>query len=106
MKAALCGAAIPCLSDHVLRVERLVEFFLGEKAFLKNDVINGPVGLKGFLGDLAAGLVADDGVEGGHDADAVLDHLVAAVLVDCDAFHTLLSEGVHSVGQPGDALHN
>ena len=79
------------LPDHIFRIKGLVEFLLGEKAFLKDYVVDRAVGLKGLFGDLGAGLVADDRVEGSHDADAVLHHLVAALLVDGDALHALLT---------------
>ena len=58
----------------------------------------------GFLGYHRALLVADDGVQGGHDANAVLDHLVAVFLVDGDTEDALFGKGLDDIPQPSEAL--
>ena len=57
-----------------------------------------------FLGNLRTFLVADDRIEGSNDADTVLYHLVAALLVDGDAEDTLRSQSLDSVLHPCQAL--
>ena len=91
---------------HIDWIKRSIKFLLGHQALLEHDVVNRTVGLVSLLGHLCAGLVADDGVEGGNDADGVLDHLLAMFLVDGDAKDTLLGEGVDGIGHPGDALED
>ena len=62
-------------NEHVGGVEGLVELLLSHEAFFEHDVLNRAIGLKGFLGHLRRGLVADIGVQGGNDTDGVLHHL-------------------------------
>ena len=71
--------------EHFLRVERLVKFFLAHDALFYHDVIyRATCGMR-LLRHLGTLLVADDWVEGGHDADAVLHHLIATLLVHGNA---------------------
>ena len=71
--------------DHVLRSEDGVKIFLREDAVLDDEVVDTTTRFEGFLSDLRGVLVADDGVEGGDDADAVTDVVTALVFVGGDA---------------------
>ena len=73
---------------------------------LKNDVIDRTVGLQGLLGNLGAGLVSDNRVQGSHYSDTVLHHVEATLPVDRDTVDALSTEGIHDIGQPGDAFHD
>ena len=57
-----------------------------------------------FLGYLGAGLITDNRIEGSHDADTVLYHLIAAFLVDSNAQYTFFCKGFDGVLHPGKAL--
>ena len=101
--------------QHLLGVEGFVEFVLGHELMLEHEVVDRASGLVGLLGNLRAALVADVRVQGGNDADGVLHHFVAALLVDGDAEHTLVGERGDSVAEPpktfkealrDDGLHN
>ena len=67
---------------------------------LQHEVVDRAAGLVGLLGYLRAVLVADVGIQGSDDADGVLHHLVAALLVDGDAEDTLVGEGSDGVAEP------
>ena len=82
---------------------------------LEHEVVDRASGLVGLLGNLCAALVADVRIQGGNDADGVLHHFVAALLVDGDAEHTLVGERRDGVAKPpktfkealrDDGLHN
>ena len=71
--------------EHFLRVERLVKFFLAHDALFYHDVIyRATCGMR-LLRHLATFLITNDRIEGGHDADAVLHHLIATLLVHGNA---------------------
>ena len=91
-------------NEHILWVESLVEFLLGHNALLEHYVIDGAVGLEGFLGYLGRGLVAYVRIQGCDDADGVLDHLEVALLIDRDAKYALLGEGLDSLLEPDETL--
>ena len=73
---------------------------------LEHQVIDAASGLEGFLRDLGGGLVADVRVQGGDDADGMLDHLVAVVGIDGDAVDALGAQGVHRIDEPGLAFED
>ena len=52
---------------------------------LEHEVIDSLAGFEGFLGNLGGILVADNGVEGGNYADAVVNVAAAGFFVGCDA---------------------
>ena len=71
--------------EHLLRVERLVKFFLAHDALFYHDVIyRATCGMR-LLRHLATFLLPNDRIEGGHAADAVLHHLIATLLVHGNA---------------------
>ena len=85
--------------DHVLRSEDGVKIFLREDAVLDDEVVDTTARFEGFLSDLRGVLIADDGVEGGDDADAVADVVAALVFVGGDTVNAEGAEGVEAVDQ-------
>ena len=66
---------------------------------LDDQVIDATPCLEGFLSDLRRVLVADDGVEGCDDTDAIADIVTALVLVSRDAIDAEGAEGVEAIDQ-------
>ena len=69
-------------TDHILRFEYLVEFLLAEDAVFEHQLIHAATRFERLLGDFGRILIADDRIEGGNDADAVV-HVSAAALLLC-----------------------
>ena len=90
--------------DHVLRSEYRVKVFLREDAVLDDEVIDTATRLESFLSDLRRVLVADDGVEGGDDTDAIADVVAALVFVGSDAVDAERAERVEAIDQEVDRL--
>ena len=90
--------------QHVLGVERFVELFFGHQLFFEHDVVDRAVGFQGFFGHLRAVFIADIGVQGRHNADGVLHHFVATLLVHGDAHHAFFGQGVDGIAQPPEAF--
>ena len=90
--------------DHILRSEDSIKVFLREDAVLDDEVIDTATRFEGFLSDLRGVLVADDGVEGGDDTDAVADVVAALVFVGGDAVDAERAERVEAVDQKVDGF--
>ena len=71
---------------------------------LDDEVIDTATRFEGFLSDLRGVLVADDGVEGGDDTDAVADVVAALVFVGGDAVDAERAERVEAVDQKVDGF--
>ena len=90
--------------DHVLRSEDSIKVFLREDAVLDDEIIDTATRFEGFLSDLRGVLVADDGVEGGDDTDAVADVVAALVFVGGDAVDAERAERVEAIDQKVDGF--
>ena len=90
--------------DHILRSEDSIKVFLREDAVLDDEIIDATTRFEGFLGDLRGVLIADDGVEGGDDTDAVADVVAALVFVGGDAVDAERAERVEAVDQKVDGF--
>lgn len=90
--------------DHVLRSEDGVKIFLREDAVLDDEVVDTTTRFEGFLSDLRGVLVADDGVEGGDDTDAVADVVTALVFVGGDTVDAEGAERVEAVDHKVDGF--
>ena len=71
---------------------------------LDDQVIDTTSGLEGFLGDLGGVLVADDGVQGRDDTDALTYVAAALLFVGCDAIDAEGAEGIEAVDHEVNGL--
>ena len=71
---------------------------------LDDEIIDTTARFEGFLSDLRGVLVADDGVEGGDDTDAVADVVATLVFVGGDTVNAERAEGVEAVDQKIDGF--
>ena len=90
--------------DHVLRSEDGVKVFLREDAVLDDELVDTTARFEGFLSDFGGVLVADDGVEGGDDTDAIADVVTALVFVGGDAVNAEGAKRVEAVDQKIDGF--
>ena len=90
--------------EHVFGLEDFVKLLFGEEFVFEDELVYTAASLGSLFGNFGRGLVTDDGVEHGDDADAVLNKLTAALLVGDDAVDAEGAEGVESVLQQVDAL--
>src|SRR5262245_19645378 len=80
------------VSDHFAWIEDAAELLLGEEFAFADEVGDALAGANGFGGEFGSSFVAQDGVEGGDDADAAFDELTAGIFVGGDAIDAVGSE--------------
>ena len=91
--------------NHVLGIEYHVKLLFGQQVALQNEVVDALSALQGFLCDLGAVGVSDVGLEGCHDADAVLNLFLAVLPVGLDALDTFDAEGAEGAAHPCGGLY-
>ena len=89
---------------HVLGFEDFVKLLFGEEFVLENQFVNATTGFAGLFCDFGTLFVANNRVEHGDDADAVLNELAAAFFVGDDAFDAEFAESVKAFFEQMDAF--
>src|SRR6185295_2158078 len=79
-------------AHHFFGLHPRVELFWRDEAQLHRRFLQRLAGLVGGLGDLRRVVVADMGVEGGHQHQRVLQVLADALAVGLDSLHAVLAE--------------
>lgn len=98
--------------NQVLEVKQFIPFFLSDQLFFEhNDLVNGFVQFKPFSCNFSAFLVAQNGVQQGHDAQAGEDIFTRAFCVGGDADDAFFTQCNHGVfhgfdgAEQGEAQH-
>src|SRR5271166_3725602 len=89
--------------SHVLRFEDVVQLGFGEQIFFEHEFVNAAVGDEGFLGYGGTLFVAEHRVEGGNEADRILDVGEAAFAVGFNAGDAARVKYDRSVAQQREA---
>ena len=89
---------------HAADVQHLLQLSGSQQMLLLDQLSDGHAGGQGLLGQGGRSGIADVGAEGGDDAHAGLQQLLAAVHVGHDALDAIGGEGLHRAGQLVDGL--
>src|SRR5579862_555171 len=93
----------PRLRQHV-GLEDLVEARLRQQIALEHQVVYALAGRERFLRDLRRIGITDVGIEGGDDADRILDRRAQSLAIRGDALHAAIGERDAAVAKMRDAL--
>lgn len=91
-------------ANHLLGSDVLVKLVGGESLELESGLLEGDSLLVGVLGNLGGHVVANLGVEGGHQHERLVHELGDSLLVGDDAVDAVDSERSRSVGNESDGL--
>jgi hypothetical protein len=86
------NATTVALAAISVRLKNIIQLVLREPALLQDQVIDRAAGLEGFLGNCGGLLVAQDRVKGGDYPNAILHHVLIAVLVSLDPGNATLGQ--------------
>lgn len=83
--------------EHVCGIKQIVQLLFAQKTMFEHEVIDALSGLKGLLGNLRRGFVADDRVKSRDNTDRMLYRLEVMLAVDGDAVDTFLAQNLHHI---------
>ena len=92
------------LQGHLVGIHELVQLIFRNQSLFKHQVADVCAGFNGFLGQMAGFGVADDGAEGGDDADRMLYEFAAMLFVCCNSLDAVDAQRVHALGERMEGL--